>query len=313
MENIKNSSTILIRFTLRINRSNFQKYASYIPLHSVPLKNISFDFNGFSNLAGPVGFLTKFKVSVEHLHIKDAKFKNHNDFSKIFVNLKSIKSIRFDNCGIDQLGNEPLSPFPTLKSISFNKCNDNLFKAFRKQNSLTRIEVRNDDWTWNGFPHDIFNEICANCKNLEQIVLIGAGTGSYFDADEFPYKLKKLDTSMITFHWYVGIKTERVNFLSSQIGYLKELKIHQLPNDFDGGRVLKFIFENLKLESFYYKDIPLILNKKKQKVTEISGTEIQIKAAMELINQFPCKNAFKTLNFFLLTLCIFSQQSLLTV
>jgi len=63
----------------------------------------------------------------------------------------------------------------------------------------------------------IFNEICRKYENLNHLVLKGAGTGSYFDNDEFPFKISKLETTMITFHWYVGIKSARVNFFDIQI------------------------------------------------------------------------------------------------
>jgi len=102
----------------------------------------------------------------------------------------------------------------------------------------------------------IFNEICRKCENLNHLVLQGAGTGSYFDNYEFPFKISKLETSMITLHWYVAIKSARVNFLDSQKKNLKELTIHELPFDFDGGEVLKYIIEEMNLETFYYGKIP---------------------------------------------------------
>lgn len=271
-----------------MDKNNFEKFAVFTPFHEVPLRNISFDFKGFTNFRRLLEFLKNYDESVEHLCIQYAKFKNFYEFSQLCGNLKRVKSLSFQNCGIDQSGLESLSILPTLESISFEKCNDNIYKAFIKQNSLTKIQVQNDDWTWNGFPHETFNEICKNCKNFDHLVLKGAGTGSYFDSDEFPFKIKKLETSMITFHWYVGIKTERVSFLRSQRGDLKELTIQQLPNDFDGGRVLKYIFAEMNLDTFYYGKIPLILNGKKQEVEEFAATEIQIRSALELIEQFPC-------------------------
>ncbi|CAH1735069.1 unnamed protein product [Chironomus riparius] len=154
------------------------------------------------------------------------------------------------------------------------------------------ITVINNDWTWHGFPHDIFNQICRNSKSLNHLVLIGAGTGSYFDSDEFPFKITKLETTMITFHWYIGIKSARVDFLKSQKGSLKELTIHELPYDFDGGKVLKYIIEELNLDTFYYGKIPLILNGQKQQVKEFTASEIQITSAFEMIQQFPSIKKF---------------------
>jgi hypothetical protein len=121
-------------------------------------------------------------------------------------------------------------------------------------------------------------------------VLIGAGTGSFFDADEFRFKIQILDTTMITFNWYVGIKSKRVNFLESQKGSLKELTIHELPFDFDGGKVLKYIIEEMNLKTFNYGKIPLIFNGQKQDVKEFTATHLQLTSIFEMIRQFkPCK------------------------
>ncbi|CAG9811553.1 unnamed protein product [Chironomus riparius] len=284
---LKAAHGILKKFTFFLDYNNFEKFASFVSFRGVRLRNISVDFKGFTNFTRLLKFLNYFENSVENLHIKNAKFKNFKEFSQLCNNLSSIKTLRFEYCGIDQIGKKSLPILSTLKLISFNKCNDNIYGAFENQTTITKIEVSNEDWTWNGFPHDIFNVICHNCKNLEHIVLNGAGTGSYFDADEFPYKITKLETSMITFHWYVGIRTKRVCFLESQKGHVKDLTIHQLPNDFDGGRVVNYIFEEMNLETFYYGKIPLILNGEKQNVLEFSATEIQITAAIEMIRRFP--------------------------
>lgn len=296
MNILKTSSGILKRFTLRLNKNNFERFATYYPFYEVRLRNISFDLKGISNFGRVLKFLNHFKNSIENLHVSNAKLNNYKEFYQFYGNLQCVKSLSFQNFGIDNICNEKLPNLSTLEYISFEKCNDNVFIAFKDQSCLNKIKVCNNDWTWNGFPHEIFNAICEKSNlNLEEIILIGAGTGSYFDADEFPYNVRKLETSMITFHWYVGIKSARVSFLTSQLGHLKDLTIHQLPNDFDGGRVLDYILDKVKLDNFHYGKIPLILNGKKQPVTEFSATEIQIKASMALMHHFPCK--FKKIYF----------------
>ncbi|XP_070508703.1 uncharacterized protein [Chironomus tepperi] len=284
---IKNSVTILLRLHLMINKINLERLTLHTPLHLVPFKNISIDFKGFSCLAKPLKFLGNFLGSVENLHVKNAKFSTYEQFAIAFGSLKSIKTLKFENCVLEQYGSESIAVISTLHTMTFISCNVNIFKVMKNQFLISKIEVINPIWTWNGFPHDTFNEICKKCQKLQQIKLIGSGTGSYFDSDDFPYKIKKLETSMVTFHWYVGIRTERVDFLRSQIGQLKDLTIHQLPNDFDGGRVMKFIFTEMKLDNFHYGKIPLIVNGKKQEVKEFAATEIQIRASMELMQQYP--------------------------
>jgi len=52
---------------------------------------------------------------------------------------------------------------------------------------------------------------------------------------------------------------------------------------------MKFIFEEMDLEIFYYGNIPLILNGRKQEVTAFEANENQIESAIEMFRQFPCK------------------------
>ena len=241
------------------------------------------------NLMEMVGLLKMFENSIENLVIGFFKFKNFLPCFEIFNSLPNLKSLILDNCDVENLNGEALNPIKTLKSISFQSCNDNFFKIFIKQESIEKIKVSNDVCTLNGFPNDIFNEICKNSKNLFHVVLEGFETGSYFDCNEFPYKITKLETTMITFRSYLGIRTPRINFLESQNGSLKELTIHELPYDFDGGRVLKYIFEEMNLETFYYGKIPLILNGQKQEIKEFKAHKIQVTCTYEMLWQFPCK------------------------
>jgi len=231
----------------------------------------------------------KAKVSGEVLELNSCIFGGFEDVVREFRGKKTIKSVQMKQCSVEKLNNEALSPSRTLTAVAFDNCDASIFKLFKNQEALTKIEVSNNDWTWNRFPHDIFNEICGKSKNLEHVVLDGIGTGSYFDCDKFPYEIKKLETSMITFNWYVGLKSARVNFLESQRGSLKDLTIHELPYDFDGGEVLKYIIEEMDLKTFYYGKIPLILNGKKQEVKEFEASEIQITSAIEIIKQFKCQ------------------------
>ena len=283
------SNFLLRRFILMVNMYNLEKLTKRHELLDIPFLNIELDLQHSNQLKDVKSFFMKVKHSVEILIVKNAKLRNFDEVIEIFGNITNLTSLTLENCSIDFIGNEVLPEILTFRSIFFNKCNDNIFGVFKHQKLIEVFTIRNDDWTWSGFPHEIFNEMAKNAKNLKHIVLIGAGTGSFFDSDEFSFKIPKLDTTMITFHWYVGIKTERVSFLKTQIGYLKDLTIHQLPNDFDGGRVLNFIFTHMNLQSFYYGKTALILDGKKQSVEKIEASEIQIQSLFELVNQFPCK------------------------
>lgn len=236
---------------------------------------------------------TELSLELRNLNLDYSRFANFKEFNEILTQKDNLKNLHLTRCLIDILDNdEVLPPITTLKRITFDKCNDNIFKIFTKQESLEKITVINEGSTLNDleFPHKVFNEICMNCPNLSHIVLKGAGTGSYFNCDEFPYKnkIKKLEATMITFNWFVGIDDPRINFLESQKESLKELTIHELPYDFDGGKVLKYIIEDMSLNKFYFGKIPLILDGIKQEVKELAASQIQIMSAFEMIQQFPC-------------------------
>jgi len=279
----------LKQYDLQINSNNISLFSRDPTLKQIPVKNICINYDQKIEKNEVICFLQNFNHSIEKIEIKNLKAKNFKECFDIFHGMVKLTSIYLENCSLESLNSEILPPIDTLTTLSFNKSNDNVFKIFKQQSSLKNLIVQNNDWTWSGFPHDIFNEIARNAENLDMIKLIGSGTGSYFDCDEFPFKIRKLETSMITFHWYVGIKTKRVGFLQSQKGHLKELTIHQLPLDFDGGKVLKHIIEEMDLETFYLGKTPLILNGKKQDVKEFEATEIQITSAFEMMTHFPSK------------------------
>jgi len=183
--------------------------------------NLSIDLQGIDNIQKYLILLNKFKGSIEHFEVKNADFKNFNDFYEFFINIPNLKTLNLEKCKIGFMGNEIFPQIPNLESIYFNKCNDNIFKALQNQASVHTITIRNDDWTWNGFPHYIFNQMAINSQKLKKVVLIGAGTGSFFDSDDISFKIEILDTTMITFHWYVGIKNGRVSFLKASLDILK--------------------------------------------------------------------------------------------
>ncbi|KAL7017490.1 hypothetical protein ACKWTF_010399 [Chironomus riparius] len=283
-----NSSELLRRFEFKITSRNFKQISESVIFENVKFRNISISVKSTTEFKDLLRYLSRYKESLEILKINDFNFKNIEECRELFLGFENLKILKLNKCHVEVLKCEKLTPIKTLKSISFNKCSDNIFKIFTNQESIEKITVINHDWTWNGFSHDVFNEICKNCKNLDHLVLEGAGTGSYFDNDEFPFKITKLETSMITFHWYVGIRSPRVYFLESQKGYLKELTIHQIPYDFDGGKVLKYIIEEMNLDKFNYGEIPLIQNGQKQAIKEFEASEIQITSAYEIVTHFTC-------------------------
>jgi len=221
-------------------------------------KNVSIkSFKDAEKLRKFSKILKNLKTSIEILKVAEFQRISIKEFVDFFDDVSNLRILILNKCKIaEEVDNQMVNSLSCLEEIHFEKCDGNCFKFFKGKSSIKKVLVRNDDWTWNGFSHDDFNDLVKTLDKLDCIVLDGAGTGSYFDCDYFPYKIRKLETSLITFHWYVGIKTERVGFLHDQKGFLKELKIQKLPYDFDGGNVLRFIIESMDLETFYYDDIP---------------------------------------------------------
>lgn len=290
---IVGSPYIIKGFILNVDRHSLGDLIKLPATQEILYQNIVLDFNNVSDSErdGIVKFYLgiKNKSCIKNLTIKNYNYRYGYGQLKQIINESNIKNLVLEKCFITKSSSDEHNIIgeKSWDMISFVCCNDSVFNMFINQKQITKICVTSTAWTWNGFPHEIFNTILkTSCT--QEIVFVGAGTGSYFDCDHFPYKIEKLDTDMITFHWYVGIRTSRVSFLESQISYLKDLTIHKLPYDFDGGRVLHYIFDKMNLRNFYYKKTALIKNNEKQKVDEIVDvSEIQIQSLFELVRQFP--------------------------
>lgn len=289
--NIINTSD---HFANMIVKYNYKIIKSYISLddskilllanniNKLPFKSIILDYTNINNQS--IEKYLSLESDIINLKIRKAGTENNIQIYDIIDKSKNINSITFDRCN-STLNNIQLPHIPSLQSISFINCNDNIFNMFINQQNIECIYIENNDWTWNGFPHDTLNDIMKKSNNVKKLILRGSGTGSYFDSDEFPYTLCELDSTMITFHWYVGISGMRNNFLATQLNHLKKLTIHELPMDFDGGRVLKYIYETMNLEEFHYKLTPLISKKIIQKpLKKIEFTELNITSVCYLAN-----------------------------
>lgn len=280
----------MLQYNLKITPEKFSAILKGGELSEIPFRNVSLQsFKGHESLNKYSKVIKNMKSSIEILVLEDFQKNRIKDVTEFFIGFEKLRVLSLKNCKFtEEVSQNLLKQLPSLKEVNFEKCDGNFFKIFQCQKQISKVSVRNLNWTWNGFSHDDFNDFVESLSNIDFIVFDGAGTGSYFDCDNFPYHISKLDTSMITFHWYVGIRNARKNFLEKQKRHLKELTIHELPYDFDGGNVIKFIVEQMELEKFYYGSIPLILNSQIQQVQEFTANEIQICAMYEMFRQFPC-------------------------
>ncbi|KAL7014189.1 hypothetical protein ACKWTF_015792 [Chironomus riparius] len=286
---IVGSSRQLTLKELKLTPEKFQALSSGGELSNIQFRNIAIkSFKGAEQLRKFSKIIKNQKTSIEILEIENFTRTSIPEIIDFFKGFSNLIKLKLWNCHIsEEVHRQRLNPIPSLKEIFFEKCDGNFFKIFHHQISIDKVTVRNLEYTWNGFAHDDFVDLVKTLNNLDFLVFEGSGTGSFFDFDNFPFKVRKLDTWFISFHWYVGIRNARKRFLESQKGKLEELTIHNLPNDFDGGNLLKFVIENMELRKFYFGKIPLILDGVKQPVTEFSANELQICSLYEMFRQYP--------------------------
>ena len=277
----------MLKFNLFVYPPNINQLLQNKLIADIPFKNVTLSGFSVDSSTKLHEILRKLKGSIETLKLQNVAFSNFEIFAKTFINLPNLKSLHLEKCLIGGKEINSLPPITTLKSIIFDECRGNLFKYFKNQQSIEKVGIYRHQWTSRAFSTSDFNEMAANLPNLNHIVLDGTGTSGYFDCGHFPFKIKKLEAYLMTFNWTQTIP--RLDFLKSQQGSLKELTIHKLPYDYDGGEVIKFIIEKMELEKFYFGKIPLILNGRKQKVKEFTAWEVNITAAFEMFRQFPCK------------------------
>ncbi|KAL7016864.1 hypothetical protein ACKWTF_010170 [Chironomus riparius] len=277
------SATLIRKFTLFLDERNFHEVFKNQSLLSIKFKNLSINCAAIDPKNVSI-ILRTYKNSIDNLSLSNVQ--SYEIISNGFYNFCYLKSLSLENCMVCVDKVNPLLLIKPLKSILFHNCDENVIKSFENQVNIEKVTICSYKYTYNGFPHDEFNNLLEKLTNLSHLVLDGDGTSSYFDVNRFPFKVKILETTSITFNFYVGLINSRIDFLKSQLGFLKELTIHKLPFDFDGNEFLKFIIEEMQLTKFYYGKIPLILKGTKQEIKDFSATETQVKSAFEMFRQF---------------------------
>lgn len=253
----------------------------------ISFKNVTIlQLNSCKSLLGKSKILQQFKNSIENLEVKNTDIQNPKHLF-FFSGFSSLKDLKLEKFNIEEFDGSKVFDFPVVNSLSFEKCNGNVYKIFKNQNSIEKVTIIDREWSPTGYYFQDFNEMAVTQPNLNHLVLDGTATSLYFNLNDFPFKIKKLDAYLMTFYWMES--DPRTRFLESQKGYLKELTLEKLPYDYDGGSVLKYIIEEMKLEIFYYGKIPLILNGSKQNVEEFQAREVQITSAFEMFRQFPSR------------------------
>lgn len=281
----------MLKYKLELTPEKLSIISSGGVLSSLTFKNIFIkSCKGIEQLRKLTKIMKSYKKSIEILELDDFKRCSIKEVVALFDGFSSLRILKLRCCSInEEINLQRLKPLESLVEVYYEKCDGNFFKIFKNQVTIIKIGVQNDENTWNGFNHDEFNDFMKTLPNCIHLILKGVGTSSYFDCENFPYKIRILETTSITHSWYVGLRTARTNFLESQKESLKELTIENLPFDFDGGNVLKFIIDEMELNYFRYKNLILMLNGLKQPIKEVSSTEIQLSSLFEVFLQFPCE------------------------
>ncbi|KAG5669013.1 hypothetical protein PVAND_016916 [Polypedilum vanderplanki] len=281
------------RFQLQITKE-FIETQDLSNLPNIPIKNISIidvNIEEASNFKKLSELINTYKHSIKNFSMTDVHFTSIENLKEILKDQSSLKNLKISN--LNFFKSKPIQRIflPQLQSLSIKITNNyvnsmkNIFDLFTSNESIEKIELTAQACNSNCFDHESFNNFVKTLPKFKHLIMNGHGILSYLNHKEFPSKLEKFEVFALGFHWRASVP--RLDFLKSQTGSLRELKLHRLPFDTDGGEVLKFIIEEMNLENFYYDEIPLILNEQKQEIEEIWVSEASVNALMEILRQFP--------------------------
>lgn len=293
----------LPNFILNITIDNYDMiYNSYIFNNNLPIKNISIiDDIQHPKFYNCTNLKPLFTNNIKYINFENIKFSNQNIIDELLNPCTNIEKINFVKCKFMKYESNKIidKKFNRLIKISFHECNKGFFTIWKKQSNIEELEVINYKITWVGFDHEEFIDLLNSINHIGTLKLTGQGTSSFLDnvTDNMNFKIDNLITDNITHNWYVGLaNSPRLKFLKKLFeNNIKSIKINNLPYDFDGGDVLKYIL-NRKDIKFYYKNTLLISEGQKQPVIDFSCTEIQMKAMVEMFKHFTIKSFTLYLN-----------------
>ncbi|KAL7014162.1 hypothetical protein ACKWTF_015772 [Chironomus riparius] len=277
------SSKLLLKFNLKVTPKNVNHLSALL---DVPFKNITIsDINTDDDLAQIHNFVKKFGNFVEIMNFKNIYIHNFELFLKVFGNFSNLKELIIEEGTVaaSETGSIPL--LPSLRSLTFEECCQNIFKLFVQQSAVKKVKFYRNKISNTRYLFDNFLLMTAAMPNLNHAIINGFAASLFFNSDNFTFKVQKFEATLLTGWWSVTVP--RLNFLKSQQGVLKELTVHRLPYDDDGHDVLKFIIEEMKLDKFYLRKIPLILDGKKQEVKKLTVSEYEICSMFEMFRQYP--------------------------
>lgn len=243
------------------------------------------------------------------LHTLEINYGTFNDLKYIFVpELKVLKIKTFPRC--DRYFNDFMHSINSIEIfiIEALRCLDDIIpivemlrffpnlKTFnlmhRNAKDLYKIIIDKPQRTviisWDVYEkfNGIINVLATNFTHYEYKVVDVHNNISIKGILGFGREQNQLERFQPFTGYYFDLASNGIIKNDIITGNLKELRIPDYPYDFNGGKVLKFLIENMNLQYLCIKYTNLILEGRKQPVNEISISSNQITSLFEMFRLF---------------------------
>jgi hypothetical protein len=264
--------------------------------HAYKVKSVLIENKNLSDEADErffVNLLTMHKDTIEQLSLTSVVMSSVDSLRTLLKPLAQLKHFEAVNINFKATNECAALALPNLQSISLGKSETNvefksveaMFELFMGSETIESVRLQVVEEEPFNVMNSKFDKLLASLPQLKSLKMEGKASGGFFEKQEFPFKVKQLEVELVGYYW--RLLEPRTLFLKSQVGHLKELTLQNLPYDYDGGEVLRFILNEMSLEKFNYDTQALILDSKKQAIKELSFKEVTIGAGLEMLRHFP--------------------------
>lgn len=251
-------------------------------------------------------FLENFALSIVNLKLERVQYTNYTQFFDIFKALEKLRSLELEKCNWVHPWNVIRPMLSNLRSISLKECSSGCLCAVKSFKHLERVKSTRTRMT-DDYIYEL-NNLLAFLPRLQHLTLEGAENTKYLKNPSFNFELRTLETYLSSRTWSQALKHPWRSFFEAQKSCLRELTFTQMPNHHDNGELLRFIFEEMKLDKFVYGNTTLIDNGKKvDALVDVLFYDFQLQTGLELLRQFRGE-IFNQIASFSLFLMIFSYK-----
>jgi hypothetical protein len=246
----------------------------------------------YPNMQACSDFVIKYKATIENLTLVDLKV-TFDVLAQLLTNMDSLKNLTlgdikpdYSSCslGVNLPKLESLTIDCVLECIYDEKLKINLteqmFNLFKGNDSITNLQLAmtNAYSCVEEVKSKKFLEFMETLPNVKHLTLKGPNIVRFLN-ENLSSKLETLNT--------VSLDTD-VKFLQKQKKTLKELRLEKLPSSPGSSAIVRAIFEDMHLETFYLKNQALILNSEKQHAESSIDCD-GIEPTLELLKHGRCK------------------------